>query len=166
MYKKAFNKLHAARRQFLRALWKEYQQRLSSFSPFLWVYFSSFQFDNDLVEEGLPIPSCIHMNLASFNIFMYAFLLVPYSGCDLWICKFLLIINFSSLLHMYLASCMISVLVNFSSSWYHKKQGYALWLSLVRFTNGPVHCKISILYTTRFGGSWTATYFGVTIKLL
>ena len=36
----------------------------------------------------------------------------------------------------------------------------------VLIANGPVHCKISILYTTGFGGSSTATYFGVTFKLL
>ena len=52
MYKKAFNKLHAAQRQFLRAL-NDLNRELtkSSFSPFLWVYFSSFLFGNDLIEE-------------------------------------------------------------------------------------------------------------------
>ena len=150
----------------LKTIWIENQQRLSSFSAFLWVYFSSFQFDNGLVEEGLPIPTCIHTNLASFNPSMYVFLLVPYLGCNMWICKFILIINLSSRLHMYLAICMISVLVYFSISWYHKNKGHDIWLSLVLFTNGPVHFKISILHTTGFSGSWTATYFGVTFKLL
>ena len=54
MYKKAFNKLHAAQRHFLRALNdlnRESTKRLGSFSPFLWVYFCSFQFSNDLIEE-------------------------------------------------------------------------------------------------------------------
>ena len=52
MYKKAFNKLHAAQRQFLRAL-NDLNRELtkSYFSPFLLVYFSSFQFGNDLIEE-------------------------------------------------------------------------------------------------------------------
>ena len=43
----------------LKTIWIENQQRLSSFSPFLWVYFSSFQFDNGLVKEELAILTCI-----------------------------------------------------------------------------------------------------------
>ena len=61
---------------------------------------------------------------------------------------------------MYLASCMISVLV------YIFLLAMICVLSWSCLLMDQYTVKISVLYTTVFGGSLTATYFGVTFKLL
>ena len=64
---------------------------------------------------------------------------------------------------MYLASCVISVLVYiFLLGTVKKIRAMICDLSRSCLLMGQYTVKISVLYTTGFGGSLTATYFGVT----
>ena len=58
--------------------------------------------------------------------------------------NFFFYLSFFSLAFVPCNSCMISVLVQFSSSWYHKIEAIACDLTWVIFTNVQVLCKIFV----------------------